>query len=718
MTQVHAPYHFVPLSKWVYMPDWAHLVSHDVPFEDGISGVIDYTLTNNTPLCVGDKQDEHSIVRIARNHPGGRPIIPGSSIKGMLRNTLDIAAFGKFNQVDDRKLSYRDITGSDVYKNQMRNNKAGWLNYDRSKKQWSFTPCKFVKVHNNDIRQRLGIDIQNHQSAIEKYSLLPITEEVSASISEPIGKQQNRWARELSDGSTIGHCIFVNDRVGGKANTAKYYDFSYFFYDIEAQAYYDIEPQVTDCFRYNRAVKETIKGVQYDQVSYMQENAHPEYGIPVFASFSEGKVHSLGFAKMHRLPFKNSIHDLISNVAPEHLFESWFSLSELIFGTLREQELGIKSRVNFSDAILKGTETTIISGPLVLGTPKPSFVAAYLEQPVQGEYQTYGQTDDENKARLAGWKRYPVQDDFTIKQALNDNQNVASRLELLTENHQFTGRITFHNLKPEELAAMVWVITLNNSRDYYHTLGHGKPFGAGSVQFEIKLDQRPSRNNSNDGGILSIQELVDAFTSHMEDQIPGGRWLKTPQVKHLLAMSDECIAHDNDNYFTYPVFDSDYVKFKDNKRSLKALSYMDSELSRIETVGEKSGSLAFGNGRLKHLFDDSCESQQAMRKLSEQKVQLSARRSFRQQQTEKAEQLESASPFEKCHGLLCLIAESQLGLTATYKAAKAKEIRAVTKELKQIDLTDAEVKQLIVTVSTISIAERDVNKLTKWLEKL
>ncbi|MGD6740198.1 hypothetical protein ACP5PY_29305 [Photobacterium leiognathi subsp. mandapamensis] len=51
--QIHAPYHFVPMSKWVYMPDWAHLVSHDVPFKDGLSGVIDYTLLTKTPLCVG-----------------------------------------------------------------------------------------------------------------------------------------------------------------------------------------------------------------------------------------------------------------------------------------------------------------------------------------------------------------------------------------------------------------------------------------------------------------------------------------------------------------------------------------------------------------------------------------------------------------------------------------------------------------------------------------
>ena len=66
MTTVTAPYHFVPLSKWVYMPDWAHIVSHDVPFEDGVSGVIDYHLTNHTPLCVGDTKDAQNVLRSHR----------------------------------------------------------------------------------------------------------------------------------------------------------------------------------------------------------------------------------------------------------------------------------------------------------------------------------------------------------------------------------------------------------------------------------------------------------------------------------------------------------------------------------------------------------------------------------------------------------------------------------------------------------------------------
>ena len=102
MTQLVVPYDFVSLSKWIYSPDWSYQVSHDIPFEDSVSGRIDLTLKNDTPMCVGGyggvntgKKNKSGEVRWEHT-PDGRCIIPGSSIKGMLRNIVEIACFGKF----------------------------------------------------------------------------------------------------------------------------------------------------------------------------------------------------------------------------------------------------------------------------------------------------------------------------------------------------------------------------------------------------------------------------------------------------------------------------------------------------------------------------------------------------------------------------------------------------------------------------------------------
>ena len=92
MAELKLPYSFVPCSDMLYIPEWAHEVSHDIPFKDSFSGSIDITLTNRGYLCVGaqsqqsdDKQ--YSAVGWATDDDD-RLVIPGSSIKGMLRTVL------------------------------------------------------------------------------------------------------------------------------------------------------------------------------------------------------------------------------------------------------------------------------------------------------------------------------------------------------------------------------------------------------------------------------------------------------------------------------------------------------------------------------------------------------------------------------------------------------------------------------------------------------
>ena len=50
MTYIKSPFNFVPVSKNVYFPDWAEQISHDVPFSDGISGVIHLKIKNRCRL--------------------------------------------------------------------------------------------------------------------------------------------------------------------------------------------------------------------------------------------------------------------------------------------------------------------------------------------------------------------------------------------------------------------------------------------------------------------------------------------------------------------------------------------------------------------------------------------------------------------------------------------------------------------------------------------
>ena len=120
---ITAPYNFVPLNKEVFFPPWAEAVSHDVPFKDGESGVIDITITAKSPIFIRDHQTPEEFCQ-----HNGRYYIPGSSVKGMIRTLLEIMSFAKL-KLQDKTLSYRDLNNPAYKKKAMDANKIymGWL---------------------------------------------------------------------------------------------------------------------------------------------------------------------------------------------------------------------------------------------------------------------------------------------------------------------------------------------------------------------------------------------------------------------------------------------------------------------------------------------------------------------------------------------------------------------------------------------------------------
>ena len=105
---VKAPFRFARINRWIYEPAWAGLVSHDVPFSDGLSGEAEVEITATSSILVGgdrrraaaDRQGEVRPFRL----PDGTYAIPGSALQGMARAVLEIAGFGRLGPwVQDRK---------------------------------------------------------------------------------------------------------------------------------------------------------------------------------------------------------------------------------------------------------------------------------------------------------------------------------------------------------------------------------------------------------------------------------------------------------------------------------------------------------------------------------------------------------------------------------------------------------------------------------------
>lgn len=634
MTQVHAPYHFVPLSKWVYMPDWAHLVSHDVPFEDGISGVIDYTLTNNTPLCVGDKQEkrpgEPVHVSFAKD-PLGRPLIPSSSIKGMIRSVLEIASFGKFNQIDDHHFSSRDISNADtMYAKEIHESRAQafWIKFDASLQKWVFREAEHTVIFHDDLNRAFGTTIQNvafKQPAEKKYQQFPLTNEVYFDIGKRKimgmrGKPVTvECATQLKHGQHKGFVSFSGFRPGKRERTQDRLNFSYLFYNAadKVKSYPDWQPLVNRLFEI------------HDEKLVDELKKHPnlEYGIPVFGRIGKNdKLLALGFAKMPRKLYKLSTLQVALAQQPLATSDNTFDMAELIFGTLRDNGFGLKSRVQFSDAICKVNTGLSKTQPAILGQPQASFLGGYIEQ--SGERVANELVNYQSGSKLKGWKRYPKQSGLNIKipADLASKIDVQSTLEVIKPKATFTGRIVFHNLTKQELGALYWVLNFADGSDkLFHSLGHGKPLGAGAVQFDSLTLSHVVTNN---GTTVTLDECQQSFIDEMTQASPTAEWLQSNQIQHLLSF-----GKDSTRDLTYMPLQSrdDIVTYTSALKGRQKLTLPNwQQLSRQDNQSQ-SVPASFASGRLSELFS---------KMESSSDYQLTAKEMELVQASKKAQQLE------------------------------------------------------------------------------
>jgi CRISPR-associated protein (TIGR03986 family) len=672
---LHAPYDFVPVSKFVHMPPWAHQVSHDVPFKAGLSGEIEYSLTNATALCVGGEQtkqaDQSTLVKWAKNSQG-QPVIPATSIKGMIRNVLEIASFGKMHLLDtNQQLSFRDLSSNSHYLTeviQKQKESSGWLKYDSKQQKWLFTPCHCVKVKHSEIKRVFGKELKNEDDVLAKFDKIPLSTSCYATISEPKGKKGNRWAEKLSkernneQDQVKGHFMFTGPKIiDTKKHKAEDFEFSYFFCQRSEHDLQDnIKQEVNHLFANNNE----------KLAEYLQKNEHPEFGFPVFALLDKDKklkIKTLGFAKMPRVPYAYQPHELLDHYQKKHQRPEMFDMAELILGTTREQAgFSLKSRVFFSDLQACQPIELAHSNYMILNSPKPTFYPAYVEQDrskakPEGEKDRYKDFNNKNNT-LAGWKRYisfKPENESKVTNALStDKSKVTSKMELAPKDSNFSGKLVFHNLLPEELGALLWSMRFGEDSTVFHSLGHGKSLGAGAVQLTItKADIRAHQDQA-----WTEEACMNAFTEHMNQhyqeasQSPTSNgWQESPQIQYLLALGRlEANLEVNTKSMVIEKPNSEQAGFTQAKNKKQTLPLF-AGIERQELIKASYTSTAFAQGRLAKLFQDhqrpwnaEIEAATAKRTLqAAQKKQQEARKKQREAEAAERAKLAAMRPHER-----------------------------------------------------------------------
>ncbi len=113
-----APYNFVPYRDYMIAPPPENE-------ERKWSGEIVCTLEALTPLLVSGRQEKSATGTICKfMSVGGRKIIPGTAIKGMLRSLIEILSYSGLKPVSTKRLFWR-IVAEQPYRNNFTENPLG-----------------------------------------------------------------------------------------------------------------------------------------------------------------------------------------------------------------------------------------------------------------------------------------------------------------------------------------------------------------------------------------------------------------------------------------------------------------------------------------------------------------------------------------------------------------------------------------------------------------
>lgn len=549
-----AAYNFVELPEKVVS---AVEKAEDLPNQDTYSnenypntGHFAVTLTTKSPLYVRcpltpaqyekkaeqEAQGEKNYKKKLSNKPEffytadeTKPVIPGSSLRGMLRNLLEIVSYGKVEIVKDSpKIFYRGVATTDsigrFYKEKIKDLKTGYLKKEND--QWFVQPAVEPQTQwgNFETKPYLPVKDKFVQGRVtgflhfEHQNYKPNTYEISFDgigrhFTDSKGKKRREVdITQISDRSSsykykglliCSGSMLENAPVGSKTDRKKHAiileeDSSQSKIKINSQAVKDYMDSLTD---------------------FMEDNFDKKFGYlkdgnPVFYIEENGEVIAFGHTPNFRLPAlspnENKAVTPLDFVPPEVRETEQIDFAGAMFG--REKSKAFASRVFVTDAKYQENKNGIfeeIITPPILASPKPTAFQHYLVQTNENYLKHYGdETPDETviRGQKLYWHRGKIDGNALKAQPNTPNVDADGIVDEKSTQHtqfrpvksevSFEFKVYFENLSNKELGALCWILEpQGNSEFYYHKLGMGKAFGMGAVELkaDLYLDNRQTR---------------------------------------------------------------------------------------------------------------------------------------------------------------------------------------------------------------------------------
>ena len=544
---IKAPFNFVPLSDIVVFPDWAYLISHDIPFSDAISGSLSVKVRAVTPIFVRngynkDVDRSSDEFKSFSKTADGQFFIPATSIKGELRHILEIISFSKMQRIDNKRYSIRDLNNKE-YRDSLpyESIHCGWMTlYPNGEIAITDNGIPY-RISHQTLDEKLGTDFctlfgedatirDANRTGEYKYEKCPDILSSTYNFSEykiypnsqAVDKRIGVYFNE--QGNISGKIVFSGqpgnrkERKGNITASGKFFEFV--FKDVDSPHVYrlDVKSELFKDFEF-------IYKDSTDWSFWKKEAKIHGRSIPVFFKIENQQIHSIGLSYLYKLPYDKRVKDFLNEVHKKKDYD----LSECIFGEISSEQ-SLKGRVHISHAICTDEIPFEYEDGIApyMGSPKPSYYPIYLEQP--GENGYLGNRDKfstmmDRNAKLRGWKIYPARTTYQTEFDVESNQmgNTNPGIPLGTGS-EFQFCIKFHNLRKIELGALLYATMLQQGS--CHTLGFGKAFGYGACTYHIE--------NAQGFKIEDINDYIKAFTDYMESHVHN--YSKSPQIRELMLM--------------------------------------------------------------------------------------------------------------------------------------------------------------------------------------
>lgn len=585
----------------------------------GMTGYLDCNLSVKTPLSIPDSENCEKMMcdkeKSSKNptkkehnaYPfytvDNKPIIPGSEIRGLIRNTYEIITDSCFSVINSNIISSRDITGNEV------DREKGILHFDYDRNRWVLFDAAKYTAYTYKMKKEL-LSRFSGQEYVERdwalsVQLLTIMQKIKKLVDKALrtaSDYDNFWdilennknskdqityyPLDGENGSEAFGFILkekfkkddeLNNRLNS-VNAAKKWGRQYSVDSL--MDYFDMsesEKKKYDDENFKESIINFSIFVPKDEVEtdekQLDEAIEKFNTILDFSEkYAEGDKKTLDRIKKIRpskdkdTPVFYRIEDGRPVLTPSHFSREVYdntvesilgsrkkcdSKDELcpacsVFGMIGKPQNAVASRVRFTDAeALDGYEIDKDFTTLkVLASPKTTGWEFYADK-------KYNESDVTLKGRKMYFHNPAALTDKSVY-SYDKKEKFNSSVQLMTKG-DFSFRVYFDHIDEKELRYLILALTLGeNSADskLMHKLGHGKPLGLGSVK--ITVNNVVARNMKN-YAISSKPEYLDEIKNGnplREDGLLAGRQTLDDLLK--ICNFDFCKGFD----VSYPVVEA------------------------------------------------------------------------------------------------------------------------------------------------------------------